>query len=217
MARQTQPRTDKSAAAHYRLKTGAMERLVNAGHAPRVSEAEIRKYSSKGRFRLPHWLKVVLLKWWFAGAVCYFFLWGLGIYLHGLDLLVSLAIGLGVTTDLMLNRILHNFESAEGANDKWMMVTAKGFHTFFLNIAYAALVLFCVFQTYYGINTGLGVDARADMSTAETMLGVEPILFGLLYLGFDLLFLKIRNTLIRIFRDARETADGCRKDGIVHD
>lgn len=212
MPRQTHSRTRHTAASHRGLHTSAMERLVNAGNAPAVSEAELRKYRSKGKFCLPHWLKVVLLKWWFAGAVCYFFLWGLGIYLHGLDLLAVLAIGLGVTTDLMLNQMLHHFEATEGANRKWMMVAPHGIGSFFLNILYAGGLLFCVFQTYYGMNRGLGVDTDVDMTTAEAMVGVEPLLFGVLYVGFDLLFLKIRNMFRRIVSDAKEQAAGCRKD-----
>ena len=200
--------TDRSAAEHYKLKTKAVDRLVNAKNAPEVSEAEIKKYTAKGKFHIPDPLKIVLLKFWFAGAVCYFILWGLGIYLHGLDLLVSLAIGLGVVTDLMLNKIIRFFEHEERANDKWIMITARQYWSIFPNAAYAGVLLFCVFRTYYALNILLGVDPNADPTTAEAMLGVEPLLFGALYMGFDLLFVKIKNTFISIINDAREKASG---------
>jgi len=211
MAEKKQKNEDRSAASYYNLKTDAVERLVNAKDAPEVSDKEIREYTAKRKFKLPMWLKIVLVKFWFAGAVCYFFLWGLGIYLHGLDLMLVLAIGLGLVTDLMVNRFLRNFETEKGENDKWMMVTVRKFWSVFLNVLYAAVLLYCVFQTYYTANVLMGVNPNVDSTQEEGMLGVEPILFGLLYLGFDILFIFVKRTLINIFRDAREKAAGSRK------
>lgn len=208
MAEKKQQDQDRSAAEYYKLKTGAVDRLVNAKDAPEVSEKEIRKYTSKRKFHIPAWLKIVLAKFWFAGAVCYFFLWGLGIYLHGIELMVVLAIGLGVVTDVLVNRFLRSFEAVPGANDKWMFVTVKKFWSIFLNVLYAGVLLYCVFRTYYAINMMMGVDANVDADEAEAMLGVEPILFGLFYLGFDMLFIFIKNTFIKIVKDAGAKVSG---------
>lgn len=191
---------EKSAASYYQLKTDAVDRLVNAKDAPAVSEAEIRKYTSKGKFHIPTWLKVVFIKFWFAGAVSYFFLWGLGLYIQGLDLMFSLAVGLGIVNDLMVAKVLRSFEPEPGDSDKWMMVTVRKFWSIFVNVIYAGVVLYCVFQTYYVINTLFGVDA--NVTEAEAMLGVEPIMFGLFYMGFDMLLITVKNTFIKIFRDA---------------
>ena len=191
---------EKSAASYYQLKTDAVDRLVNAKDAPAVSEAEIRKYTSKGKFHIPTWLKVVFIKFWFAGAVSYFFLWGLGLYIQGLDLMFSLAVGLGIVNDLMVTRVLRSFEPEPGDSDRWMMVTVRKFWSIFVNVIYAGVVLYCVFQTYYVINTLFGVDA--NVTEAEAMLGVEPIMFGLFYMGFDMLLITVKNTFIKIFRDA---------------
>lgn len=211
MADKKQKNEDRSAASFYKLKTDAVDRLVNAKDAPEVSDKEIRKFTSKRKFHLPMWLKIVLVKFWFAGAVCYFFLWGLGIYLHGIDLMVVLAIGLGVVTDLMVNRFLRNFETTDRENDKWMMVTTRKYWSIFINVLYAGLLLYCVFQTYYTANALMGVDPNVDSAEAEAMLGVEPIIFGLLYLGYDILFIIVKRTLINIFRDAGAKVSGTRK------
>ena len=202
---------EKSTASYYELKTDAVDRLVNAENAPAVSDAELKKYSSKKKFSMPAWLKIVLIKFWFSGAICYFFLWGLGLYIQGLDLLVALAIGLGVVNDLMVNKLLRHFEPTEGEYDKWMMVTVRKFWSIFINVLYSGIVLFCVFQTYYAINMMLGVNANAGAEQAESMLGVEPILFGLFYMGFDILLIKIKNTFIKIFRDAGANIPGGKK------
>lgn len=193
---------ETAAEGYYKLKTDAVERLVDVKNAPEVSDDEVRKYTSNGKFRIPPPVKILLVKFWFAGAVCYFFLWGLGLYLHGLDLLAALAIGLGGVTDLMTNKLIRSFEREERANDRWLMVTVRKYHSIFLNVIYAGVLLFCVFRTYYAFNIMFGVDPNADMTTAEAMLGVEPILFGLFCLAFDMLFITMKNTFIKIFRDA---------------
>ena len=75
-------------------------------------------------------------------------------------------------------------------------------HIIFINVIYSGAVLFLVFQTYYAVNRLAGVDASTDPSQAQAMLGVEPMLFGLLYMAFDLLLVKMKNTFVNILRDA---------------
>ena len=203
MAKNTKKNTakeeKKAAADYYRLHTDAVEKLVNAKDAPEVSDAEIRKYTSKGKFHIPTAVKILFIKFWFSGAICYFFLWGLGMYADALDLMVILAIGLGIITDLLVNHILRNFEAEERANDKWMMVTMRKHWSIFLNVLYSGVVLFFVYKTYNVINqiiTGGENDAA--------ILGVEPIMFGLFYMGFDMLFIAMKNMLVKIIRDAEK-------------
>lgn len=204
-----QPIEKPIAEDYYDLKTEAVEKLVNAKDAPEVSDEEIKKYTSKGRFNIPTWLKVVFGKFWFSGAICYFFLWGLGNYVTDrLDLFAITTIGLGVVTDLMLNHILRSLEPEERAYDKWMMVTVRKFWSIFLNVIYAGVLMFCVYQTYYAINTIL----VGDVNTAEKVaVGVEPLLFGLLYTGFDMLFIMLKNVFIKILRDAEKKASSSGK------
>ncbi len=190
---------------YYELKSDAVNRLVNAESAPEVSDEEIKKYKSRGGFKIPTWLKIAFVKFWFSGAICYFFLWGLGTYITGLDLMFVLAVGMGMVTDLMVNNLLHHFEPEQGAFDKWMMVPIRKFWSIFLNVVYAGVILLCIVWFYNVINTFL----VGDVATAQVVaIPVEPILFGLLYLGFDMLFITIRNTAIKIVRDANAKVSG---------
>lgn len=190
---------------YYDLKVEAVERLVNAKSAPEVSEKEIRKYKSKGRLNIPSWVKILFIKFWFSGAICYFFLWGMGLYLGGLDLMAVLAIALGVSTDLMVNHLLHSFEPEKGAYDKWMMIPFRRFWTIFLNVIYAGVLLYCVIQVYAVINTLL----VGNVNEAETVaLGVEPLLFGIFYMAVDMLFITVKNTMVKIVREADAKVNG---------
>ena len=114
-------------------------------------------------------------KFWFSGAVCYFFLWGLNMYVPDkLDLMVILAVGMGIITDLLLNHMLRGFEAEPRANDKWMMVTVRKHWSIFLNVLYAGVLIFFVYKTYEVINQLFTDDPDV------TAVGVEPLLFGVL-------------------------------------
>ena len=62
---------DRSAAEYYRLNTRAVDDLVTAdvSNSPKVSRKELDKYRSGPKIHLSDWVKVILVKWWFAGAV----------------------------------------------------------------------------------------------------------------------------------------------------
>lgn len=197
---------EKNSEKNYNLKSEAVEELVNAdtGEVPEYSEEELAKYRSGGKFRIPEPVKVLFLKAWFAGAVCYFILWGLGMYIYSLiDMLFVLGIVLGMATDLLTNNVIRFIEKTPGANDKWLMFPKKGMASFFLNIVYALVLLICVYSLYNGIN---GVYAAVTGDTETVLLGVEPVLFGLFCMGFDALFLLIKRTIGSIITDAKTKA-----------
>ncbi len=195
---------EKTAADYYKLHTKAVDDLINADEAnsPEVSAEELAKYSHR-KIRLSDWIKVLLIKFWFNGAVCFFFFWGLGNYLADLlDQLFVLGVAMGVLTDLMVNNILRFYAKTEGENDRWMMFPKKGFASFPLNILYSFVVLFFVYTLYNVINL---VIVRFTGAVDSVPLGVEPILFGLFYLAFDLLFLSLKHLFQRILEDAKRS------------
>lgn len=189
-------------ADYYKLKTQAVDDLVNASedNSPPVPEEELRAYRSGPRMKVADWVKMLFIKFWFAGAVCFFFIWGLGGFLTSeLDLLLVTGMALGIVTDLMTNPVLRFFEKTKGENARWMMVTRKTYSGFFLNILYAYVVLFLVYTLYNVINlTAAHITGASD----RVVLGVEPVLFGLFCLGFDLLLIQMKHVIGRIVRGA---------------
>lgn len=189
-------------ADYYKLKTQAVDDLVNASedNSPPVPEEELRAYRSGPRMKVADWVKMLFIKFWFAGAVCFFFIWGLGGFLTSeLDLLLVTGMALGIVTDLMTNPVLRFFEKTKGENARWMMVTRKTYSGFFLNILYAYVVLFLVYTLYNVINL---TAARITGASDRVVLGVEPVLFGLFCLGFDLLLIQMKHVIGRIVRGA---------------
>ena len=182
---------------YYRLKTKAVDDLVGANeeNSPQVSEEELRAYRSGPKMKVADWVKMLFIKAWFAGAVCFFFIWGLGGFLASeLDILFVTGMALGMVTDLLTNPVLRFFEKTAGENARWMMVTRKGTAGLLLNVLYGYVILLLVYGLYNGIN----LLANLLMGTEGlVLLGVEPVLFGVFCLGADLLLLRIKRMVVK--------------------
>ena len=190
----------------YRIKTEAVEDLVNANkeNTPSYSEEELKKYRSKSRLNINPVFKALFIKFWFSGVVCYFFIWGLGMYIpYNLDLYFVTAIGMGFVKDILENNLYRFVANPEGSNDRWMMFPKKSYMSLVFNVLYAILVTGCVYFTYQGINF-VGTSGNND----RVVFGVEPIFFGIFYMGFELLFLWMKHMAVRIIADAKKKVEG---------
>ena len=199
-------RKGRSTADYYKLHTKAMDDLLNAdeSNSPEVSKEELRKYQHHSQLRIADWVKILFIKAWFPGAVCYFFIWGTSAYISNqLDLVFIVGVAMGIVTDLLTNNILRFFEKKPGDYNEWLMVTREGVPGFILNIMYAFVVIFFVFGLYRLVNGFLSGLAGGKESMP---LGVGPILFGLFYLGFDMLFIKMKHIMKMIVKDAMHKA-----------
>lgn len=191
----------------YDLKTKAVEDLVaaSAENTPEYSQEELSKYKTKSKFHISAPVKALFVKFWFGGMVCYFFMWGLGLYIPSqLDLFVVTSIALGFVTDILVNSIFRFYAETEGANDKWMMFPKKGYKSLVLNILYAFVLMLFVAKAYNLINTViLAITGQTD----TVPFGVEPISFGFIYLGFDMLFIGLKRFAKKIILDAKRKED----------
>ena len=191
---------------NYELKSEAVEQLVQAqsGEAPEYSKEELNRYTTTKGFHLPMWLKVIGIKTWFAGAVCFFILWGLGNYISArLDMLFAVAVVYGMVTDLLVNNVIRFLEKTPGEHDKWMIFPQKGMASFALNILMSFVIVFCVYMTYNLANYAI-MSITGDFNTIP--IGVEPILFGLLCMGYDMLLIGFKTMLLGLVRDAKAAA-----------
>lgn len=206
MAKNPSPRKDKKTENYYKLNTEAVDRLVNAEEnvknkakqAPLLKDPA-KQYRSSFLDRIPAPVKALFIKWWFVAAICYFFLWS-GLFGDYLDMIVGVSIVIGVITDILTNNALRFIETLPGENNKWMMFPQKKYWTFLANILYAFVVFYCVFSTYVTVN--VFINSLTGEANAVPM-GVEPILFGAIYLLFDLLFIGMKHLMKTIITDAK--------------
>lgn len=199
------PDKRQKSANYYDLHTGAVDDLVSANkdNTPRYSKEELEKYrSGKVKWRMPQALKVVLIKFWFYGAVCFFVFMGLGMYVvNQLDMLFIAGIIMGMVTDLLINHFLRFTEKLPGGNARWIMVTRRGAGGFLLNLLYGFVILFLVVTVYNVLNSG--ICAMYGYAENAPTISVEPILFGSFATGADMLCVSIRNTFKKIIADAQ--------------
>ena len=198
---------EEKAGDYYDLKKKAVDDLINAdeSNSPEVSEEEINRYRGRGRrLHVSTVVKILIVKFWFAAALCWFFIWGLGNYMSSMiDLLAVTAIAHGVMTDILTNNAIRFFAEEKGSNDGWMMFPVRSFGTLFFNIIYAGVVIFLVYTIYNVINVAaISFTGEPD----KIFLGVEPILFGVFVTCVDLVLISIKKLFFRIIADAKKKA-----------
>lgn len=187
-------------------KDEAVERLLNADKKV-YTDAEKKKdpgkeYRTGFIDKIPSWVLALFVKFWFAGAVCFFILWGLGGYVsNGENMFIVMTVVLGLVTDILVNNVFRFFETYKGQNSRWMMFPQKKYWTFFANIFYAGIVYYFVMYIYQVINV-LGNVVKG--TEHEMILGAEPLLFGIFYTAVDMCFIGIKNTFIKIINDAKQ-------------
>jgi len=195
----------KSSADYYKLKTDAVDRLVNADKKTydKTKGDPGKEYRSRGFLdKIPSWIKALFIKFWFNGAVCFFIFWGLGMYVTDmLDMIFMLAVVMGMVTDILVNNVFRFLATYEGQNDKWMMFPKKKYWTFVANILYAFPILVGVIWFYNILNVVLN---NVKGTEGELFVSVEPILFGLAYMAIDMLFITMKQTMIKIISDAKQ-------------
>lgn len=182
----------------YPNDSSAVDRLLNADkkdYSQSTLKDPAKQYRSGVLDNIPSPVKALLIKAWFYGAICFFIFWGLNI-VNSLDILVIMSIVLGLATDILINNILKFIEIVPKENHKWMMFPQKKYWTLPANILYAMLVFYCVRELYILINI-IG-------QSFNVYIGVEPILFAIFYLGFDLLFIGMKNLMKKIIKDAED-------------
>ena len=204
MARDKKPRRepDKTAAEYYELKSGAVDELINANvtNTPEVSPKELNRYRRKSVRNMPEGLKYFLLKWWFAGVVCWFFMIGLGEYgFATLDIIVIMGVVTGLLWDLPVN-IFIRMKAEKKDYGRYMMFPGKKVGAGILNALYGVALVFLVAQTYGALNAVFAAEGEAEA------LPVGPVLFGLFTAGWDRLLLLVKKVGGDILSDAKKKA-----------
>lgn len=192
----------------YKINSDAVNRLVNADKKsyPSPKADPGKSFRSKGFLdKIPSPIKALFIKFWFSGAVCFFIYWGLGMYVWDtLDMIVVLGLVMGIVTDVLVNNAFRFFEATPGSNNKWMMFPKKKFWTFFTNMIYGLILVWLVAWIYSGANILLNSIKGTE---GQIFIGVEPVLFGILYVAVDMLFIGMKNLTVKIITDAKTKVD----------
>lgn len=176
------------------------------GMSERARNREFDPYKVDRFSRIPAWIKAIFIKFWFAGMVCYFVMMGLKIG-NDLDRLVLVGAVLGVVVDVLVNPLFRYMESDRREYNAYMMFPFpfRAFWTFFTNLIYYIFVLVCVNFCYLGLNELLNL---IKGTTEVIHLGVEPLLFGVITVACDMLFIGIKNGVVMLVKKYKKSDKG---------
>lgn len=149
--------------------------------------------------RIPTWLKAIFIKWWFAGAICWFIDIGLPLA-DDFDRMVITGMVLGLAVDLLVNPLFRFMESDRKEYNPYMMFPFpfKAFWTFFTNIIYYVLVMWCVSLCYEGLN------ALIHLVSPNTSWYMEPLLFGVFCVIADMAFIGVKDLIVYLVKRSRK-------------
>lgn len=152
--------------------------------------------------KVPTWVKALVIKFWFAGMVCYFIMWGIHLD-DALDSLVLTGAVMGIIVDILVNPLFRYLETDRREYNAYMMFPFpfKAFWTFFANILYYVFVLVCVNYCYFGLNMLCNYAAG---TTDYIHVGVEPLLFGVFAVIVDMVFIGIKDLIVFLVNRQRK-------------
>lgn len=165
----------------------------------RGKQKQFNPYKRDFLNRIPTWLKAIFVKWWFAGAICWFIDIGLPLA-DDLDRLVVTGLVLGLVVDILINPLFRFMESDSKEFNPYMMFPFpfKAFWTFFTNLIYYVLVMYCVSWCYTGLN------ALIHLVNPDTSWYMEPLLFGVFCVIVDMAFIGIKDLIVYLVKRTRK-------------
>ncbi len=148
--------------------------------------------------KIPTWIKAIFIKWWFAGAVCYFVMWGLSIG-DPLDQAFICGAVMGLITDILVNPLFRYLETDRKEYNAYMMFPFpfKAFWTFFTNIIYYVIVIAGVIGLYNLLDYAI-LAINGGVETA--LMGVEPLLFGVFAVLVDMACIGIKDGIVYLVK-----------------
>ena len=159
------------------------------------SSKEFNPYRTDFLARVPAFIKALLLKWWFAGLVCFFVNFGLGLYISATEDLVLLdGVFLGIFVDVLVNPLFRFMESDKREYNNYMLFPfpLKAYWTFFTNILYYIGISWAVNFVYLFIN--------------ELMFSfpIEPLSWALIVVAVDMIFIGIKDLVVHLVKKRKK-------------
>ena len=163
-------------------------------------------YALSKTYKFPLWIKACFAKWWFPGMAFYFIFFGLGNVFNQDILALILGIFTGVVTDIFLNNYFRGFSSPNHDYTKYILCgKEKKFWTIFVNIGiYVVLSFlssFCIIVIQIWL-TRAGMSFNPD----EFMFSVGALIYATFMLLFDLLFVLIKNSFIKLINRSKNNS-----------
>lgn len=125
----------------------------------------------------------LLIRWWAAGAIYFFFGWGTGLGNQSsiLDFVFSLGVAMGLFSMLIVNPVLRmGFNiGPDSKNKRGSYSISQRISDYLVEVIKNVVIVFAVALIYVGINSAINI--AFDLPRTTISLPGEPILFGVFY------------------------------------
>lgn len=160
-----------------------------------ISMDDLHAYKQQGFLaRIPYWIKAVLLKYWFYGAICFFVLIGLGgAGATGENGAIVCGLIAGLVFDFIVYGIYRAMDSDKKESRYYVMYKSKKIWSVFVNIPYQLLVFIL------GMLIMTSIVAKYKDPVNNWFLQ-EPFSQALVLTALDAVFVLIKNLLVYLFR-----------------
>ena len=170
-------------------------------HGEFDTNKEMDPYKSDKLSKIPSWIKILLLKFWVAGATFFFF----GVANPMVDaesdiapdlFFIYISFGMGLFTEYITKNIVRHMKNSRDNTYYYNMINQKGILSLLLNIGYGFLTVFpIVYISGYLASKGWMINIFGGMST-----GIEPFENALMYIVVDFIFLFIKNSILNAYK-----------------
>ena len=160
-----------------------------------ISMDDLHAYKQQGFLaRVPYWIKAVLLKYWFYGAICFFVLMGLGASgAIGENGAIICGLIAGLVFDFIVYGIFRLMDSDKKESRYYVMYKTKKVWSVFINIPYQLLI----FILGMWIMTSI---VATYQDPVHNWFLQEPFSQALVLTALDAVFVLIKNLLVYLFR-----------------
>lgn len=170
-------------------------------HGEFDANKDLDPYKSDKFSKIPSWIKILLLKFWVAGATFFFFGIANPLVDPASDLapelyFICISLGMGLFTEYITKNIVRHMKNSRDNTYYYNMINRKGILSLVLNILYGFLTVFpIVYISGFLASKGLMLNFFGGGSS-----GIEPIENGIMYLIVDFIFLFIKNASVNAYK-----------------
>ena len=160
-----------------------------------ISMDDLHAYKQQGFLaRIPYWIKAILLKYWFYGAICFFVLIGLGgAGATGENGAIVCGLIAGLVFDFIVYGIYRAMDSDKKESRYYVMYKSKKIWSVFVNIPYQLLVFILGMLIMTSI-------VATYKDPANNWFLQEPFSQAVVLTALDAVFVLIKNLLVYLFR-----------------
>jgi hypothetical protein len=147
---------------------------------------------------IPAVLKSIIIKFWSAGALFFFFMMShLTLTIARLDLLVAYGLALGLFINLIINKVLRSFDEGDGKHLKYIIFSKKNLAFILADLVYGIVCVFLIVFAYQGIN--MLINHIGDFENTHIGFPPEPIGVGIFFVLIDFVFVLLKMLIFKIF------------------